>query len=499
MFHLMRTAGWYSLLLMTTALLSMRGVSSWAPPSAPNGLSGKSARAGARKAVAIEAIGDDRNLFKKTSDNIYELITNGAETLVGSINPEVEYPMMSDAVSTIDISMKELDDIVAESKESKLAMGEFWILASACVVSFACPFFLGGALVEPLVPAMAAITAGICLVSEYKGKTAVCNARQISAEAVKAAAEGEVVLSQAERSKCIITVSLGVSAATAFILPIYFNEISQVADLEFSTGLFIGIPAFAVLSAAVAGLANKEVIGSCTKCANVGRRRFASSKTVTRKWLSVTELVDESTAERTNGWVDFVRGVLAGPAIGALAPGALKVKALVAAVVGAAQTAYYFSTTEYALGQAMDNVFFKTRCAAIAETYANQGARSGAILTFTSALGGFMAAVSAGVVLVFHHFKSVKIQALICLLPTLFGAILAGAASVSRSRCEVDSEATSQAIEFRVQFEKGENLNIAESFGKKESDDGTMNPIARVVENIRAARPNTAFFQKKEE
>ena len=46
----------------------------------------------------------------------------------------------------------------------------------------------------------------------------------------------------------------------------------------------------------------------------------------------------------------------------------------------------------------MDAVALKTRAAAVSDTYANQGTRSGAILPFTSALGGLCAAGAAAIV-----------------------------------------------------------------------------------------------------
>lgn len=52
----------------------------------------------------------------------------------------------------------------------------------------------------------------------------------------------------------------------------------------------------------------------------------------------------------------------------------------------------------YEVARAVDAVALKARAAAVSDTYANQGARSGAILPFTSALGGLCAAAAAATV-----------------------------------------------------------------------------------------------------
>lgn len=53
---------------------------------------------------------------------------------------------------------------------------------------------------------------------------------------------------------------------------------------------------------------------------------------------------------------------------------------------------------EYTLAIATDAVAVKARIAAVADTYANQGARAGALLPFTSALAGLCVAAAAFIV-----------------------------------------------------------------------------------------------------
>ena len=53
----------------------------------------------------------------------------------------------------------------------------------------------------------------------------------------------------------------------------------------------------------------------------------------------------------------------------------------------AAQTAWFLAKAEYAIAQGSDAVALKSRQAAVSATYANQGARAGAILRFSVVLG----------------------------------------------------------------------------------------------------------------
>ena len=94
----------------------------------------------------------------------------------------------------------------------------------------------------------------------------------------------------------------------------------------------------------------------------------------------------------------FVVGVLPAPALAILVPGPLSFRAIIAAATAAAQCAYSLASAEYNLAAAVESVAVKTRAAAIADTYANQGARAGSILPFTSALSGLSAAVTVAVV-----------------------------------------------------------------------------------------------------
>jgi len=87
----------------------------------------------------------------------------------------------------------------------------------------------------------------------------------------------------------------------------------------------------------------------------------------------------------------------------------------------------------------------KSRSAAIADTYANQGARAGAILPFTSALSGLCAATTVALVEVLPFISAVPLQSATGTVFPAIGAVVAAAASISKTRCELDAAAANQA------------------------------------------------------
>jgi hypothetical protein len=126
-----------------------------------------------------------------------------------------------------------------------------------------------------------------------------------------------------------------------------------------------------------------------------------------------------------------------------LFPGSLSFKSIVCAAIAAAQAAYYLSLAEYSISTAVDAVALKARASAVADTYANQGSRAGAILPFTSALGGLCAAASAAAVELLPLVNIVELQSFIAVIFPSGAALLAAAASISKARCEVDASAAS--------------------------------------------------------
>ena len=128
-------------------------------------------------------------------------------------------------------------------------------------------------------------------------------------------------------------------------------------------------------------------------------------------------------------------------------------KTIIVAALAAAQSAYFLTLAESTLSRAQDAVALKARSAAVCDTYANQGARSAAILPFTSALSSLCAAATAAIVeLPFVEALAsagtgVGTAAEIVTVATFpfLSALFAAAASVSKARCEVDAEAAKQA------------------------------------------------------
>ena len=154
-------------------------------------------------------------------------------------------------------------------------------------------------------------------------------------------------------------------------------------------------------------------------------------------------------------WLNFAASVLPAPIIGAICPGNMAFKGIVTASLGAAQAAYYLAIAEYTLANAVDavllhpcllrflyvmntspNIFLqvsvKARAAAVADTYANQGARAGSILPFTSALAGLCAAASAAATELLPFINSVALDSLISMFFPSGAALFAAAASISK-------------------------------------------------------------------
>lgn len=157
------------------------------------------------------------------------------------------------------------------------------------------------------------------------------------------------------------------------------------------------------------------------------------------------------------------------------------------AALAAVQSALFLAQAENELSRATDAVALKCRSAAVCDTYANQGARSSAILPFTSALSSLCAAATAAIVeLPFVEALSTSgtVSATIMEMITVAifpagAAILAAAASVSKARCEVDAEAAKQAAStLALQY-------------RDEDEDPVLQPLRGVGELIKLALANS--------
>lgn len=329
---------------------------------------------------------------------------------------------------------------------------------------------------------LSTVSAAIGIGAEYVGRVSVADGKEVAASTIQCAAEAEGLLANAERAKAInpLCVGLSTTAATCSLLvPVLLSNIEKSIVNE----IFLVCPLISILSAAVSSLALQETKGFCQRAISVGNRRFARSGLVGRSWLSASEQITSKTASGRKKWTNFCLTVLPAPILGSMVPGAsLGTKAIIVAALAAAQTAFSLAQCEYSLARACDAVAVKARSAAVCDTYANQGARSAAILPFTSALSGLCAAATAAIVeLPFLESLSeagtlggLTSQMFVVSFFPAFSALFAAAASVSKARCEVQSEAAVQAAS-----------TLALEYNSDEDDDPILRPFRGVVELIR--------------
>lgn len=373
-------------------------------------------------------------------------------------------------------------DLIAGQKPQLSAL-EATLLSLAVLSAASGPLVLGGKITEFLAPSAAAFAAAIGIGAEYTGKVAVADGKEVAAATIQCAAEAEGFLANAERAKAICPLCVGIgatSASLALLVPVLLDSIGLRTNLQLMTEVYLFCPLVAVLSAAVASLALQETRSYSSEAISIGNRRFARSKTVGRTWLSTSELIDRKSSGAAQKWRTFVLSVLPAPIIGAIIPGALPTKTIIIAAFAAAQSAYFLALAESVLSRATDAVALKARSAAVCDTYANQGARSAAILPFTSALSSLCAAATAAIVeLPFVEALASAGTAggtfaemiTVTTFPAL-AALFAAAASVSKARCEVDAEAAKQAAStLALQY-------------RNEEDDPVLRPLKGVRELI---------------
>lgn len=330
------------------------------------------------------------------------------------------------------------------------------MLVGAIVTSGLGPvLFPGTSVTEVLAPAAAAFTAAITIGSEYIGRVAVADGKEIAANTIQCAAEAEACLANAERVKAITPLCVGVGATCAsfaLLTPTIVDALQIGSNsIILITELYLLCPLVSVLAAAVANLALEETRGYATRAINVGVRRFSKRSAVGRTWLSSVEMTQRVSQSKTDRWWSFAGSVLPAPIIGSIVGGpSLSAKCIIVTALAAAQSAYFLAQAEGVLARATDAVALKARSAAVCDTYANQGARNSAILPFTSALSAFCAAATAATVelplfdTVSTLYGVVGEVALVSTFPILSSAF-AAAAAVSKARCEVDAEAAAQA------------------------------------------------------
>jgi hypothetical protein len=325
------------------------------------------------------------------------------------------------------------------------------------------------------------VSAAIGIGAEYVGRVAVADGKEVAAAAICCASEAEGLLANAERAKAVTPLCVGIGAtSTSFslLVPVLFGS-AQVSILD---EVYLVCPLISVLAAAVCGLALQDTKLFAARATSVGNRRFARSGLVGRTWLSAGEQIVGKSTNNRKKWRNFCFSVLPAPMVGSLVPGAtLVTKSIIVAALAAAQSAYFLAECEYCVARATDAVALKARSAAVCDAYANQGARSAAILPFTSALSGLCAAATAAIVELPYWgtlsaagtFQGLVVEMTVVALFPAFSTLFAAAASVSKARCEVQAEAAVQAAS-----------TLALEYNKDE-DDPILRPFRGVFELIR--------------
>ena len=320
-------------------------------------------------------------------------------------------------------------------RKPRLGAAEGLTLLSSAALAAASPVVWSEKVVEVLIPGCSLLVAAIGVSAEYVGRTATASGKEIAARSTRTAMESEALLASAERSKAILPLTVGASAAAAafsLVLPAFLARFSSSGVVQ--AELLLVCPAVALAAAAVAGLARLECFAWSDAARAMGRSRFAPRAS----WQSQRDTAYLREAAEKKRWATFLWSVLPAPLLALALPGALQFKAIVATNVAAAQAAFYFASSENAVARATAAVALRGRTAAVAETYASQASRVSALLPFTSALIGLCAAFSA----IFVEVQPVAST----IFPTL-GALVAAAAQVSKACCEADAEAAKSAAD----------------------------------------------------
>ena len=123
---------------------------------------------------------------------------------------------------------------------------------------------------------MSALSAAIGFSSEYAGKVEVARGKEVAAVTLQAAAEAEVYLAQAERTKAVVPLCVGIAttfSAFALLASEIFTEFATNLGVQVVTEVYLFCPVIAVLAAAIASLATEESVLLCSRAVGVGARR----------------------------------------------------------------------------------------------------------------------------------------------------------------------------------------------------------------------------------
>ena len=269
-----------------------------------------------------------------------------------SNNTKRDKTLITTALLTLEQDMTLLDNMA--SSQPQLSGTEVGLLLGAIAASGVGPiFFPGTSVTEVLAPAAAAFTAAITIGSEYIGRVAVADGKEIAANTIQCAAEAEAFLANAERVKAITPLCVGVGATCAsfaLLTPTIVDALQVGNSVILITELYLLCPLISVLAAAVANLALEETRGFATRAINVGVRRFSKRSAVGRTWLSSVEMTQRVSRSKTDRWWSFAGSVLPAPIIGSFVGGpSLSAKCIIVAALAAAQSAYFLAQVRYIL------------------------------------------------------------------------------------------------------------------------------------------------------
>jgi hypothetical protein len=334
----------------------------------------------------LTSVGESANRALELGDWSIQIVRNLAELVVnGTSSAFVEDTMnilpVESAIVKISEDLEILDKVANRSPQ--LTTVELGVLLTTILLSALSPFFLEIDVIEVLVPSLAAISASVGISAEYIGKVAVSNGKEFAALAIIAASEAESLLAEAERSKSVLPLCLGIGTA-ASVLSVITNVL--VKDLKLTQAVYCIFPLISMIAAMISEFATQESQKLASKAMYIGNKIIDSTES------NVEEIKN---ADEKWRWSVFVRA--APPLIGALFPGTLSTKSIVCAALAATQSAYYLTVAEYSISLATNAVALKARSAAFSDFYANQASRASAILPFTSALAGFCAAASVNI------------------------------------------------------------------------------------------------------
>lgn len=336
--------------------------------------------------------------------------------------------------------LREDIDLIDEQvgRKPRLGPAEGLTLVASAALAAASPVIWSEKVVEVLIPGCTLLVAAIGVSAEYVGRVATASSKEVAAISLRAAMESEALLASAERSKAVLPLTVGASAAAAALSLVLPPVLSGPGVLSrFQTEMLLVCPMVAIFAATVASLAEVESWGWAEAARNLGRRR-TSRATINSNWQSQSQAVYNREKGERKRWLSLIWGVSPAPIVALAINGTLAFKAIVATALAAAQAAYYFAAAENAVARATASVALKGRTAAVAETYASQASRVSALLPFTSALIGLCAAFAAIVV---------EVQPVASATFPALGALVAAAAQVSKACCEADATAAISAAE----------------------------------------------------